>query len=66
MANARESIQQMIGEVVVKLCDKNVPINRDSIIEKLVRVTHKEDAGSERNRVATMALEFLTKVEEKV
>ncbi|GKX53938.1 hypothetical protein SOASR030_00500 [Leminorella grimontii] len=66
MASARESIQQMIGEVVVKLCDKNVPIDRDSIIEKLLRVTHKEDAGSERNRVATMALEFLTKAEAKV
>lgn len=66
MANARESIQQIIGEMVVKLNDKNVPIDRDSIIEKLLRVTHKEDAGSERNRVATMALEFLAKREAKI
>ncbi|SQI41908.1 Uncharacterised protein [Leminorella richardii] len=66
MASAKEAIQQIIGEMVVKLCDKNLPIDRQSIIEKLLRVISKEAEGSERSRIATMALESLNRAEAKV
>ncbi|GKX50028.1 hypothetical protein [Budvicia aquatica] len=63
MSQKMDPIRQIIGEMVVKLCEAKLPVDKSSISEKLIRVTNKEPAGSERNRTATLALDFLAKSE---
>lgn len=66
MSQKMDPIRQIIGEMVVKLCDAKLPIDKGSISEKLLRVTNKEPEGSERNRTATLALEYLAKSEDQI
>ncbi|MCD1127639.1 hypothetical protein LPW36_16905 [Jinshanibacter sp. LJY008] len=65
MSQKMDAIQKIIGETVVKLCEKKVPVSKDSISEKLLRVIHKDSADSEKGRIATSALEFLAQTEVK-
>lgn len=56
------SMEQIIGEVVVKLCNEKPPIvDVEGIAGSLLDVIKKSDTGSDKSMAAGKALEFLSK-----
>lgn len=56
------SVEQIIGEVVVKLCKEKPPlVDVEGIADSLLTVIKKNDPSSAKSVAAARALEFLAK-----